>query len=71
MRYERVMIGGLVAAGGGARGGRAGTGGADPNSPLERSSPSVCRSRVASQASLDVCEAGYALLDFRVERRRA
>ena len=41
------------------------------NSSLERSSPSVCRSRVAGQASLDVCEAGYALLDFRVERRRA
>ena len=41
------------------------------NSSLERSSPSVCRSRVAGQASLDVCEAGYALLDFRVERRRS
>ena len=41
------------------------------NSSLERSSPSVCRSRVAGQASLDVCEAGYALFDFRVERRRS
>ena len=41
------------------------------NSSLERSSPSVGRSRVAGQASLDVCEAGYALLDFRVERRRS